>query len=1161
MNNDNVRANQVFADAIKIEPPQKRTAFLDRECGDDQLLRKEVEALLDAYARAGSFLEQPATGLRLNPENEHAGEELANPAGGETAHYVKAGESVLNSLGERLETVPHVLLRDANGDVEPIAFPGSKEVPQTGAKYHLLGEIARGGIGAILKGRDTDIGRDLAVKVLLDEHRDRPEVIQRFIEEAQIGGQLQHPGIAPVYELGQFDDERPFFSMKLIKGDTLSTLLAARDQPSDDRGKLLTIFEQICQTMAYAHSRGVIHRDLKPSNIMVGAFGEVQVMDWGLAKVLSKGGVVDEKKAYQKHKDVSVIQTLRSVGSDTPGDFGSDTRMGSVLGTPAYMPPEQALGEIDHLDERSDVFGLGAILCEILTGQPPYVGSDAGQILRLAARGKLEDCFARLDDSGADADLIELSKRCLAPEPSDRPRDAGELAHGVSGYLESVEAKLRETELERAAEAARVVEERKRRRVSLALGASFLLLVTVAGGGWIFFKNQEANRLRVATIEVNETLSEARLHLGLAASAEPTRRLQELEKASIVAEQAGALAGKHQVDDKLQTSIEQMQAEVRERVAVSRQQIEQSTAEHELLTALESIRLGQTEKTLGSRSSLAKRYETAFRDAGLDLEKLSVEEAARRIRRSPLQETIIAALDDWSSYRHAVGSVQTGNHGLFFRAVEESRWTEAAQLGEILIRHDPDDALTWLRVAPVMALSGDEAGYRDFCRRMAEHFAEKPDADFSREKTCKACLLRPDSIDIEELPTNFLDEYLKTKKPIAPGAEATFDPLLGWFWGTQALVAYRSGDATGALACLAQSRTNRPMPAAEAFNLAIETLAKHQLNQRETRQVIETATQLVEELLDSTFEAGSHHDLLIALVLLREAEAQVLDKVRPAFDSSDVAEAAALRAKAQAVADAADPNQWRRNVRAALEEGDVDQLRQLVTSEDLKLDSPELITWLGVALREAGEKELAITVMQQGLGKHADDFWLNWELANTVDVPYGSNLIGIGYLRSAVACRPSSGEPLRRLVSRLRNAGFYEEAKYHCLRLIESWPNNYWYRTNYASVLLLLGDSEAALGQAMKASEIDPFHDWGYRYTGDALMRQGKIEAAIEAYQKAVAVNRDLTTQIAFLQPLDATNAKQNCAFHYRLLANAFTLVNRTEEASAARKARVALLR
>jgi serine/threonine protein kinase len=327
-------------------------------------------------------------------------------------------------------------------------------------------------MGAIIKGRDTDLGRDLAIKVLLDQHKDKPAVVQRFIEEAQIGGQLQHPGIVPIYELGQFADQRPFFSMKLVKGETLSKLLAARVEPAADRGKFLGIFEQVCQTMAYAHSRGVIHRDLKPANIMVGAFGEVQVMDWGLAKVLESGGIADEKTAQDRQKGHSIIQTLRSqVGSDMPdtvgsygsyGSAGSHTQMGSVMGTPAYMPPEQALGEIDIMDERADVFGLGAILAEILTGQPPYVGDDGTQVFRMASRGKLTDCFARLDASGVDADLIALTKHCLELEPQDRPRNAGELAQRITGYLESVETKLRETELERATQAARAHAESER---------------------------------------------------------------------------------------------------------------------------------------------------------------------------------------------------------------------------------------------------------------------------------------------------------------------------------------------------------------------------------------------------------------------------------------------------------------------------------------------------------------------------------------------------------------------------------------------------------------------------------------------------------------------------------------------------------------------------
>ena len=272
--------------------------------------------------------------------------------------------------------------------------------------------------------------------------------------------------------LGTFADRRPYFAMKLVKGRTLASLLAGREGLADDLPRFLSIFEQVCQTVAYAHARGVIHRDLKPGNIMVGGFGEVQVMDWGLAKVLREGGVIDEGLALPAPvPEVSVIQTVRS-GSDVDA-----SQAGSVLGTPSYMAPEQARGEVDRVDERADVFGLGSILCEILTGHPAFTGRTAIEIHRSAAAGDLGEASARFDAGEADRELVDLARACLAADPADRPRTACDVARKVTAYLAGVQARLKAAELARVAQEAkaeaaeaRARAERRARRLTGSAG-------------------------------------------------------------------------------------------------------------------------------------------------------------------------------------------------------------------------------------------------------------------------------------------------------------------------------------------------------------------------------------------------------------------------------------------------------------------------------------------------------------------------------------------------------------------------------------------------------------------------------------------------------------------------------------------------------------------
>ena len=232
----------------------------------------------------------------------------------------------------------------------------------------------------------------------------------RFEEEARHVGQLEHPSIVPVYDLGELPDGRPFFVMKLIHGQTLAELLAARATPAEDLPRWVGVFEQVCEAVAFAHARGLIHRDLKPSNVMLGEFGEVLVLDWGIAKALAA------RPQPAAAPPTPVLLSPSVGGAMRQTREGWETLPGQARGTPAFMAPEQARGEAGRVGKASDVFGLGGILCVTLTGQPPY--TQCGQALA----GDLEEAFARLDGCGADAELIALAKACLAPRRRHVPR-------------------------------------------------------------------------------------------------------------------------------------------------------------------------------------------------------------------------------------------------------------------------------------------------------------------------------------------------------------------------------------------------------------------------------------------------------------------------------------------------------------------------------------------------------------------------------------------------------------------------------------------------------------------------------------------------------------------------------------------------------------------
>jgi serine/threonine protein kinase len=241
--------------------------------------------------------------------------------------------------------------------------------PDFGAtKYRIVEEISHGGMGTVYRAKDSELDREVAIKVLSTPEVDS-DLAKRMVREAQIIARLEHPGIVPVHDVGLLSDGRVFYAMKLVRGSRLDEYTRQNESLKDRLRK----FQAACEAVAFAHAHGVIHRDLKPANIMIGSFGEVLVLDWGVAKILGQRGVAGEDSS---EADTLLLPARTGQISPVRPIADEDTAHGTIIGTPHYMSPEQSRGEIAQLDERSDVYSLGAILYFLLTNQSPGSATD-----------------------------------------------------------------------------------------------------------------------------------------------------------------------------------------------------------------------------------------------------------------------------------------------------------------------------------------------------------------------------------------------------------------------------------------------------------------------------------------------------------------------------------------------------------------------------------------------------------------------------------------------------------------------------------------------------------------------------------------------------------------------------------------------------------------
>ncbi|MBI5763501.1 MAG: protein kinase [Planctomycetes bacterium] len=711
---------------------------------------------------------------------------------------------VSDALGAS-DASPSVLLRDDVGDSDLIIKPSTeaRDVrPVSHGRYQVLGEIARGGVGIVLKGRDLDLGRDVAMKVLKPDHAGRSHMVQRFIEEAQITGQLQHPGVLPIYELGRQDNGRPYFAMKLVRGQTLAALLSHRSDPVYERQKYLRIFAQVCETIAYAHAKGVIHRDLKPSNVMVGAFGELHVVDWGLAKVLLRGGAADESPtARAVEQEIATIRT---------GSVAAESLVGTVMGTPAYMSPEQASGRVEELDERADVFSLGAMLCEILTGRPPYRGENA---LIDARAGRQEEARTALGSCGADAELVELASQCMSVSRDARPRDASAVSVRMSGYLESLETKARALEMAAAKAEGKAQQERRTRRVTLALAGAVLFGLFDAGAIYLWAQRRQATT-RIATAQLaNDAIERAAVAL------ERARRSPIGEKAAWGEVQSAATAMHGAV------STPDMDGAIKAKAAAFDAEYDATLRERRFSELIEDALIqGATHEDKESWLWMEGAMRQAFREYGIDLDTMSHEQIVELASKSRIATDLADALELWIATH-----VQLGQFGEVSKPMEELlKWSA------LLYRIDTDPFRTELRkllysgkpdLAATRALEAraDLAALRPrTISWLAMMYPMAGDTEAGCSLYARALLIHPSDF-------MFTFDYAYTLMSVQRHVEAipilhrciAIRPRVGGIWRKLGIALRETGDPSGAVTAFEQSILHQPNHASTYVDLSI----------------------------------------------------------------------------------------------------------------------------------------------------------------------------------------------------------------------------------------------------------------------------------------------------------------------------------------------------
>jgi tetratricopeptide (TPR) repeat protein/tRNA A-37 threonylcarbamoyl transferase component Bud32 len=945
-------------------------------------------------------------------------------------------------------------------------------VPAGDVRYRRLREHAKGGLGEVFVALDEELRREVALKEIQERFADQPDSRARFLREAEVTGNLEHPGVVPVYGLGAYADGRPFYAMRLIRGQSMQEAISrfheGDEDPRRDPGErglalrdLLTRFVAVCNAVFYAHAQGVIHRDLKPANVMLGEYGETLVIDWGLARLL------EQLDGEQTTAERQVLPG--AVSGSMP------TQMGQVVGTPAYMPPEQANGRLDQMERHSDVFSLGATLYALLTGQAPYSGPDM-----LAQAVRAEVVPARRVKRSVSVALEAVCGKAMAVKPEERYPSARALAEDVQRWLadEPVSAYCEPWSVR----AGRWL----RRHKTLAASTAAVLLASLVIGGFAVWRLEQ---------------QAAQQRRGVEAALAEVARLQQQAR---WAEAGVALDG---AESRLEKGGPK---DLRAR-------LEQARRDIDLVARLDAIRLKLATWTEGGFdfATADRSYEETFRDTGMGEVGGDTTAAAGWVRTSAVRDALVAALDHWVT---CTGKRERRNWLLeVARRADPDPWRDRAR--DPVIQEDRK-ALARLMVEKAIAKQSPQL--------LIALAALLPAADAERLRR------RTQEWHPGDFWINFLvgDALAEGKKPgEAVGyyrAALALRPKTFAVHINLGMALYTRGQLEEAIVSFRQAIALDPRSGMAHNNLTMALLARGKVD-----EAIAVCRQAI--ALDPK-DASAHSNLGNALHTMGRLDEAIAEHRKaialdPGYAKPHNNLGTALRARGRldeaiaahrkAIALDATSALAHSNLGLALhDQGKVDEAIARY-HKAIALDPGHAMTHasLGQALSTKGRLDEAVACCRKAIQLDPKLSLPHIELG-TVLVKQGKREEAIACYRQAIVLAPRHAVAHINLGKALHTMGRLDEAIVAYRNALEIDPGSADTHNNLGSILHARGRLDEALAELRQAVRIDSESAQAHYNLGVVLSAKGKTEEAIAAYRKAIKLdprNADAHDHLGFI--------------------------------------------